>query len=413
MIALLGYGKTNQALLESLNAQNQLCLVFDDLFLQAREDEKGNRFLPSSEKKRGDCDLEIPSPGIPPHHVLIQNSSNLVSEYDFLLDEKKTQIWVSGTNGKTTTTEMLSWILGDIGGVSGGNIGTPLARLARLDPRIWILETSSFTLHYTQKIYPSIYLLLPIREDHISWHGDFESYIRAKLKPLKRMKQGCVALIPKEFRETKEARESKAEIIFYQKSEDLAEHFGFDLGNIGLCEPFLLDALVALSGAKILCHRDLSVKLANFKIGKHKIEEFIDASGRVWVDDSKGTNIDATIWALRAYKNRKIYLILGGDDKGADLTPLFREMMNQEIEIFGIGSNTLKLQELAYRYHLAFKPCFELERAVREIHFLHSQHSIAMLSPAAASLDQFASYKERGEKFQGFVQNMVENCPKL
>lgn len=403
MIALLGYGKTNQALLEFLNAQNQSCLIFDDLFLQIREDEKGNRFLPSSQKKRGDCDIEIPSPGIPPNHILIQNSCNLVSEYDFLLNEGKSQIWISGTNGKTTTTEMLSWLLGDFGGLSGGNIGTPLARLAQLNPKIWILETSSFTLHYTQKISPSVYLLLPIREDHISWHGSFESYIKAKLKPLKQMKQGSVALIPEELKKTQEARESKAEIVFYKGSEDLAKSFEFDLRKIKLNEPFLLDGLMALSGAKILCHQDLSEKLANFKVGKHKIEEFVDAFGRIWVDDSKGTNVDATIWALRAYPHQKIYLILGGDDKRADLDPLFEEMSQREIEVFGIGSNALKLQKLACKYHLAFHLCFELEKAVQAIASLHSTHSIAMLSPAAASLDQFTSYKERGEKFQKLV----------
>lgn len=412
MIALLGYGKTNQALLKFLNAQNQTCLVFDDLFMEARDDEKGNRFLPSSQKMRGDCDFEIPSPGIPPHHILIKNSSNLVSEYDFLLDERKCQIWISGTNGKTTTTEMLSWLLGDFGGLSGGNIGTPLARLVELNPKIWILETSSFTLHYTQKISPFVYLLLPIREDHISWHGNFESYIKAKLKPLKQMKQGSIALIPEELKEFQEVRESRAEIVFYKGSEDLAKSFKFDLGKIKLNEPFLLDGLMALSAAKILCHQDLSGKLANFKVGKHKIEELVDTFGRIWVDDSKGTNVDATIWALRAYENRKIYLILGGDDKGADLTPLFREMTGRDIEIFGIGSNVLKLQKLACKYHLTFHLCFDLEKAVQAIASLHSIHSIAMLSPAAASLDQFASYKERGEKFQEFIQ-IVTKCPKL
>lgn len=401
MIALLGYGKTNQAILSLLNSQNQTCLVFDDSFLQATQDQKGNQFLPSSHKKKGDCDMEIISPGIPPSHLLVKNSSHLVSEYDFLLDQNKTQIWISGTNGKTTTTEMLSWILKDFGGMSGGNIGTPLARLVELDPRIWILETSSFTLHYTREVSPFVYLLLPVREDHISWHGSFENYVQAKLKPLDLMQQGSVALIPEAFKDSNQAKRSKAQLLFYKESKDLARMF--DFGDIALNEPFLLDALVALSGAKILCHQDLSHRLIDFKIGKHKLQEVQDALGRIWVDDSKGTNVDATIWAIRAYKDRKIYLILGGDDKGADLRPLFDEISQREIEIFGIGSNVSKLQSLAQEYQLAFTPCFDLQKAVLAIARVHSTHSIAMLSPAAASLDQFTSYKERGESFQKLI----------
>lgn len=410
MIALLGYGKTNQSLLKFLNANNQPCLIFDDLFCEVKEDERGNRFLPSSHKRRGDCHLEIPSPGIPPYHSLIQNSSNLISEYDFLLDEKKCQIWISGTNGKTTTTEILSWILRDLGGMSGGNIGLPLADLLALDPKVWILETSSFTLHYTQKAFPTIYLLLPIREDHISWHGSFENYTKAKLKVLGCMGSQNVALIPKEFENLQEVRSSKAQLIFYQESQDLARHFGFNLEKIGFNEPFLLDALIALGGAKILCHRDLSAKLDGFNIGRHKIEEFLDDLGRTWVDDSKGTNVDATIHALRVYSHRKVYLILGGDDKGADLDPLFEEMVGKDIEIFGIGSNVLRLQENANRYGLPFRACFELEKAVKAIHLVHSHQSIAILSPAAASLDQFASYKQRGEEFRKFIEVEAKHC---
>ncbi|WP_027326641.1 UDP-N-acetylmuramoyl-L-alanine--D-glutamate ligase [Helicobacter pametensis] len=403
MIALLGYGKTNQALLKLLNEQKTQCIVLDDCIVEEKKDERGNVFLPSVQRSKISPSLEIPSPGIPPSHPMILDSQNLVSEYDFLLKDQK-QIWISGTNGKTTTTEMLEWILRDFGGASGGNIGTPLASLVAQEPKIWILETSSFSLHYTHSVFPNVYLLLPVREDHISWHGSFEAYQKAKLSPLVRMSSACTALIPREFETYDEVLQSQAKIITYESSLDLARAFGFELSKISLSEPFLLDALLALCGAKVLVGRDLSEKLADYRIGAHKIEEFYDQGGRLWVDDSKGTNVDATIWALRAYREKKIYLILGGDDKGADLHPLFEELINYDVEIFGIGSNVSKLQKLSVDFEIPFHPCFQLECAVQEISLRHSLESVALLSPAAASLDQFSSYKERGELFQKMAQ---------
>lgn len=404
MIALLGYGKTSRALLKYFNDLNQKCLVFDDSFKHIKSDDFGNQFLPSDQKMLGDARFEIPSPGIPPYHPLIRNSSNLVSDYDLLLDEKKKQIWISGTNGKTTTTEMLEWILRDFGAKSGGNIGLPLVELCQIKPKIWILETSSFTLHYTQKAFPQIYLLLPIGEDHISWHGSFESYLQAKLSPIVRMHSDCVAIIPQELMLRDEVRSSKAQMISYQTSQDLAQYFGLKEDLLCWNDPFLLDALLALGGAKALCAEDLTSKLLDFTIGRHKLEEFKDNRGRIWIDDSKGTNIDATIWAVRTYKKHLIFLILGGDDKGADLTPLFEELQRYRIEIFGIGSNVEKLKGLAQRFSIPFVPCFELEIAIKWINEKHSAQSIAMLSPAASSLDQFQSYKHRGERFQECVR---------
>ncbi|MCE3047282.1 UDP-N-acetylmuramoyl-L-alanine--D-glutamate ligase [Helicobacter kayseriensis] len=406
MIALLGYGKTNQALLEFINHNGEKCVVFDDAFIEKRIDSFGNNFLPPLQKVQ--TRLQIPSPGIPPFHPMIKQAQSLVSEYDFLLGDIKRQIWISGTNGKTTTTEMLEWILKDCGGISGGNIGVPLASLATLLPKIWILETSSFSLHYTQSVFPQVYLLLPIREDHISWHGSFDAYVRAKLSPIERMNHECVAVIPKEFEMFDEVLKSSAHIVTYGTSEDLADYFGFDLSQVKFQEPFLLDAMLALSGAKILTGKDLSKKLLDYKVGAHKVEEFQDEIGRVWVDDSKGTNVDATIWALRSYRGKKIYLILGGDDKGADLVPLFQELQEYDAEIFGIGSNVERLGDLAQKFKIRFSACYFLEQAIKEIDLKHSLESIAMLSPAASSLDQFVSYKQRGELFQ----EMAKKCRK-
>ena len=139
----------------------------------------------------------VVSPGIPPYNNMILNAKNLISDYDLFESIMPFSIWISGTNGKTTTTQMCQHLLGEYGSVYGGNIGVPLSHLDEKAP-IWILETSSFTLHYTNNTKPNIYILLPISEDHITWHGSFEEYKNAKLKPLSLMNENDIAIIPNE-----------------------------------------------------------------------------------------------------------------------------------------------------------------------------------------------------------------------
>jgi UDP-N-acetylmuramoylalanine--D-glutamate ligase len=285
------------------------------------------------------------------------------------------------------------------GAVEGGNIGNPLANLDKNAP-LWILETSSFTLHYTNHATPEVYLLLPIRPDHISWHGSFEEYEKTKLKPLLTMREGSVAVIPKEYINTA----SDAMLIGYEDSADLAKIMNIDIDKINIKEPFLLDALLALSAAKILFDEADIDKINSFKIDKHKLEEFCDKQGRLWVNDTKGTNIDATIEALKRYKDKKILIVLGGDDKGVDLTRFFEFMRDFNIEIFAIGSNAEKIMTFSKKIGKSAYECKTLDIAVKEMDKRLDKNSVGLLSPAAASLDQFSSYIERGELFISLVK---------
>ena len=161
-----------------------------------------------------------------------------------------------------------------------------------------------------------------------------------------------------------------------------------------------MDAIFALSTSKMLFD-EVDYELINqFKTDIHKLEEFKDKKGRVWVNDTKGTNVDATIEAIKRYKDEDILLILGGDDKGVSLEPLFEVLKPLKVRIFAIGSNTKKIVKLANSIDKEVKACYELAKAMEFIHKIHSNKTIALLSPAAASLDQFSSYAKRGELFK-------------
>ena len=377
--------------------KGKTALAIQKLYVNATlyDDNDLNKFDSNSEE------LTVVSPGIPPCNQLVRNTKNLISEYDLFCEAMPYSIWISGTNGKTTTTQMMQHLLQSKGSICGGNIGTPLANMNK-DANIWILETSSFTLHYTKIAKPNIYILLPISEDHISWHGSFEEYEQSKLKPLDNLKEGEVAIIPSKYKDYK----TNGYKICYDDYKDLEKVFDIDSKKIDFKEPFLVDAILALSVSKILFDEVDYKKINSFKQDAHKLEEFYDYQNRLWVDDSKATNIDATIQALKCYKDKKIFLILGGDDKGVDLIPLFNELMKYDIEIFAIGSNTNRLKELSSKYNIICNSCYELKDAVSIItqnSKFKIQNCIALLSPAAASLDQFDSYSHRGEQFKEYT----------
>ena len=393
-VSLFGYGKTTKALTKLFED----AIFYDDKCTKPFTDKKGFKVKPSSEFDPKYSDLEIPSPGIPPSNELIKKALNLKSEYDCFTNTKPLKIWISGTNGKTTTTQMMQHLLQDKGSEAGGNIGTPLASL-HVESSIWILETSSFTMHYTNEAVPNIYLLLPINPDHLSWHGSMDEYVNAKLKPIKNMKEGEVTIIPEKYKDIK----TNAHIITYKDEKDLAEYFEIDTTKINFKGAFLADAFLAMAIDKILFDRVAYNTINSFVLDPHRQEELRDSQGRLWVNDTKATNIDATIAALKRYDSLHVKLILGGDDKGVDLAELFEYLKGKDIHIYNIGSNKEKLSTLAKQYNINSSTCRDLADAISKIDANLKLNEVALLSPAASSLDEFSSYAQRGDEFKAAV----------
>ena len=395
---LFGYGLTTKAIAKKLGGG---CTFYDDKAKEPYIDEESNQIFPSHLFDPESSNLEVTTPSVPPHHPLIKSAKNLLSEYDYFAKEMPFSIWISGTNGKTTTTQMLQHLLKKRGSVAGGNIGTPLAQL---DPKapIWILESSSFTLHHTNIASPNIYILLPITPDHIDWHGTAENYEADKLKPLRTMKEGELALVPKGLN----LPETSAYVVEYDSTEFLEEYFSIDSSKLRFRGAFLEDALLALAVTKVLFDEIDYEAINAFTLDNHRQEEMLDSLGRLWVNDSKATNLDASIQAVKTYDDRFIHLILGGDDKGADLTPLFELIANKKLHLYTIGANSEKLAKLATEHGVEFTACETLENAVSTISQKLTKDEVALLSPAAASFDQFNSYKHRGEEFFRFIKNI-------
>ena len=394
-VSIFGYGNTTKPLAKHIKN----AVFYDDGCKEPYAGEDGSFVRPSSEFDPQHSDLEITSPGIPPSNALIQKAQNLISEYDYFKDVNNLSIWISGTNGKTTTTQMMQHLLEDKGSLAGGNIGTPLAELNQSAP-IWILETSSFTMHYTNEAAPNIYVLLPLSPDHLSWHGSMEAYFSDKLKPLSMMRSVDTAIIPEAYKNTP----TRAKLITYKDETDLANTFNINAQKVAFKGAFLADALLAMAVDKILFDRIDYEKMNSFTLDPHRQEELRDSKNRLWVNDTKATNLDATIAAVKRYEDSFVHLILGGDDKGVNLHELFDFLKNKKLRIYAIGTNKEKLSALCLEYSLAFSQCKNLANAINKIDERLKRDEVALLSPAASSLDEFSSYAQRGNEFKDAIK---------
>jgi len=395
---LFGYGLTTKAIARKLGGG---CTFFDDNCKEPYTDELNNHILPSAMFDPDKSDLEVITPSLKPGHPLLKKAKHPLSEYDYFAKEMPFSIWISGTNGKTTTTQMLTHLLEKRGALSGGNIGTPLADLDT-DAPIWVLESSSYTLHHTHTVSPDIYLLLPITPDHLDWHGTAEQYEADKLKPLLTMKEGELALVPKGLKLPK----TDAYVVEYDSDAFLCDYFTLDASKLNYKGAFLQDALLALAITKVLFDETDYALLNAFKRDAHRQEELKDSKGRLWVNDSKATNLDATLQAVKGYADKHIHLILGGDDKGVDLNPLFAAMQPLNLTLYTIGANNQRLLDLAKTYAVEAVESQTLEKAIGHIDKALDTDAVALLSPAAASFDQFTSYKHRGESFMDLVKKL-------
>jgi len=395
---LFGYGLTTKAIAKKLGGG---CTFFDDFVKEPYTDEEGNKLLPSHLFDPNNSTLEVTTPSLKPDHPLIKSAKNLLSEYDYFAKEMPFSIWISGTNGKTTTTQMLTHLLEKRGALSGGNIGTPLAELS-VDAPIWVLESSSFALHHTHIASPDVYLLLPITPDHLDWHKTAERYAADKLRPLLTMREGELALVPKGLNLPK----TDAYVVEYDTNAFIADYFDLQPDKLRFKGAFLQDALLAMAVVKVLFD-ETDYRLMNaFILDAHRQEEFHDAQNRLWVNDSKATNLDAAIQAVKGYADRKMHLILGGDDKGVDMRPLFESVKPYDLTLYMIGANTQRLLTLSKEYAIDAVACKTMDLAIAEVSKVHTPEAVALLSPAAASFDQFTSYKHRGETFKTLVKTI-------
>ena len=334
------------------------------------------------------AEVLVKSPGVPRQAPLVaeaeQRGIPIWSEVELgyrLLEPRL--VGVTGTNGKTTTTELLGAILD---APTAGNVGRALTDLdGEVEPgALVVCELSSFQLEDVHELACEVAVLLNLEPDHLDRHGSFEAYRDAKLRIFERAR---VNVVPKG---------SGLEGIEFSADDELP------------AEPLIRgvhnreNAAAATAAARALGIPDEQIAhaLETFPGVPHRLEPVGEVSGVRYVNDSKATNVAAALRALAAYADEPVHLILGGSHKGEDFTPLAA----------AIGPNVQSV-------HLIGETAGELAAAIPEAHddgdlataLAHVEArpgDVVLLSPACASYDQFRDFEQRGEEFRRLVQNL-------
>jgi UDP-N-acetylmuramoylalanine--D-glutamate ligase len=314
---------------------------------------------------------------------------------------------VTGTNGKTTTVELLGHIHREAGlaVAVAGNVGTALSGLVgTLDPAaVVVCETSSFQLEDTLEFAPEGALLLNVQPDHLDRHGTFTDYMSAKLRVFERQGNDDVAVAPAGL-EVEDLGGCARRVTFGPGGEldDRAGHLWWDE------QPLVAHEEIRLRGAHNRCNAaaaaaislargvDLDAvraALRSFPGVEHRLEEVSLSGGVLYVNDSKATNVASTLVALASFE-APLHLILGGVGKRQDFTAL----RGRAHRTYLIGEAAEQLER-----EVGGERCGDLETAVARARAAARDGEVVLLSPACASFDQFADFQARGRAFKGLV----------
>jgi UDP-N-acetylmuramoylalanine--D-glutamate ligase len=381
-------------------------------------------------------DLIVVSPGVPanvPELTQVRAMGmRIIGELElgarFLLGEF---VAVTGSNGKTTTTTLLGEILKASGRPTlvGGNIGRPVTALvAESTPESWsVIEVSSFQLETIETFRPRIAMVLNITPDHLDRHVSFEAYAAAKARITEfQTPEDFLVLNGEDAAAQMVAAKTKTQIFWFSARRRIKQG-GFLHGETifflgregGRPEPVLPvteiplvgahnleNVLAAVCAARLAGVESETIRsvVASFKAVEHRLEFVREISKVKYFNDSKATNVDATVKAIEAFAGG-IHLILGGKDKSSDYTllaPLLRERVKTVITI---GSAAEKI-ERELKGVVKIDRAETLERAVAAAHAIAVAGDTVLLAPACASFDQFENYEQRGRVFKQLVQEL-------
>ena len=343
----------------------------------------------------------VKSPGVPQEAPVIVEARTggieVVGELEVawrLLDNPF--IAVTGTNGKTTTVELLGAMFGAAGepAVVAGNVGTPLASLVGSAGAgaVVVCEASSFQLEDSQRFGPEVAVLLNISPDHLDRHGDADSYRRAKLRIFANQGEGDWAVVPHGLEVPGPGRVARF---------DPAQ---VDPGEVRLRGRHNLEnAAAAATAARVwgLGGEAIADALRAFPGVPNRLEEVVTRRGVLYVNDSKATNVGSARVALESFDGG-IHAILGGSVKGGGFRELRGPVSERCAAAYLIGAAAGRLAE-DLDGTVPLHRCADLAQAVRAASGGATPGEVVLLSPACASYDQYRDYEERGEHFRALV----------
>lgn len=365
----------------------------------------------------------------------VEKGAVLTSEIEMLMKTcPGTVIGITGSDGKTTTTNLIYQILKENGYhcYLGGNIGIPLfTKVGEMKSEdMVVLELSSFQLMDMQ-ISPHISVITNISPNHLDIHKSYEEYIEAKKNIFKYQKQGDIVVLNYDNEITRELRqEAKGKVVYFSKTQKLENGVIYDNGTIKLCKNnvrrHILDVkdvllrgthnyeniCTAISATSSLVEPEVQARaIKKFQGVEHRLEFVKEINGVKWYNDSIGTSPSRTIAGLNAF-DEKIVLIAGGYDKHLDYTPIAKPIIENVSTLILMGATATKIEE-AVKKELELQGktmpiymCSSLKETVDKAYELAKQNEIVLFSPASASFDLFKNFEDRGNQFKNLVKTI-------
>ena len=400
-ITIIGLGKTGLSCVEYLQSQQANIRVID-----TRQHPAGADKLPKNvplhtgslnQQWLLESDIIVISPGLavktPEIQTALSAGVEVIGDIElFCRAATKPIVGITGSNGKSTVTTLV-YEMAKAAGIKvgmGGNIGIPALSLLNEDCDLYVLELSSFQLETTYSLKAAAATVLNVTEDHMDRYVDLEDYRQAKLRIYHNAETAVVNLEDKlTFGEAENGKQ------YLMAKEEVILPCG-EVTLVGRHNYMNILAATALAQAVGISLEAIRTALRQFKGLDHRFQLAHQANGVRWINDSKATNVGSTVAALAGlYVEGTLHLLLGGDGKGADFSEL-ADLINQPyISTYCFGRDGKQLAALSSQSHL-----FEtMEQAISFLRPHLKAGDMVLLSPACASLDQFASFEKRGEEF--------------
>lgn len=399
---------------------------------------KGYKYSPISDCKIMDIDYDfvVKSPGIKPSDDLLVR---LAEKYEIISDIElsyrifpdKKFLAITGTNGKTSTTSMISHILNENGvkAISVGNIGEGILWQMKNNDSVFVEELSSFQLKDTFYYHPHIAAILNISPDHIDWHGSYEDYINSKFNIAKNQDANDYLIINHDD-EILSKNKDKFKANIYEFSSKSKVEKGLYLKNdkIIFSEADKEIEVLDVKDLKIIGNHNYENLMAAIlqtylfgldfdqiaKAGKtfvsieHRLEFVDEVRGVKIYNDSKGTNVDSSIKAINSFSD-PIIIIAGGYDKKIDYGDYVKAFKKNGKEMIILGETKEMLKDLCQKYSAKYKEVDDMDQAVRYAISIAKSPDIILLSPASASWDMYDSYQTRGRDFKEKIDKYKGN----
>lgn len=447
-VAIIGLGVSNIPLLDYLYKLSAQVSIFDKREKDALDKQAQNKieqynFTLYSGKnsleflKGFDIIFRSPScrPDTPEVAQEVERGAILTSEIEMLMHTCPGMvIGITGSDGKTTTTNLIYQILKEKGYncYLGGNVGIPLfTKVGEMLPEdIVVLELSSFQLMNMQ-ISPHISVITNISPNHLDIHKSYEEYIDAKKNIFKYQNENDILVLNYDNEITKNMKpEAKGKVIYFSKSVKLENGIIYDNGIIKSCQDNIRRHIIniedvilrgmhnyenictAIAATSSLVEPEIQIQaIKKFKGVEHRIEFVREINGVKWYNDSIGTSPTRTIAGLNAF-DEKIVLIAGGYDKHLDYTPIAKPIIENVSSLILMGATANKIEEavkkelIAQNKQMPIYHCNTLKETVQKANEIAKPSEIVLFSPASASFDLFKNFEDRGNQFKELVKEI-------